>query len=278
MWAQAATQANIAVLRERGVRILGPAEGAQACGETGPGRMLEPLELAARCAGLFETGELQGLHVLITAGPTWEAIDPVRGITNKSSGKMGYALASAAMEAGARVTLVSGPTALPDPERVRTLRVTSAQEMHDTVQREIAGADVFIGVAAVADYRPARASASKIKKSADRLNIELERTPDILAGVAALKPAPFTVGFAAETEDLEASARAKLLAKKLDLVAANPVGEDGAGPGADTNRIVLIDRAGATPLPAGPKNALARRLVREIAERFRAARPQRQTG
>lgn len=278
MWAQAATQANLTILRERGVRVFGPAEGAQACGETGAGRMLEPLELVARCAGLFDTGELQGLNVLITAGPTWEAIDPVRGISNRSSGKMGYALAAAAMEAGARVTLISGPTALPDPERVRTLRVTSAQDMFDAVHREIAGVDIFIGVAAVADYRPVSTAASKIKKTGERLNIELERTPDILASVAALKPAPFMVGFAAETENLEANARAKLLGKKLDLVAANPVGEPGTGFESDTNRLLLVDRQGSTALPAGTKTALARTLIHEIAVRLRDARTHRQTG
>lgn len=278
MWAQAATQSNIATLRERGVRVFGPAEGAQACGETGPGRMPEPHELAALCAGLFATGELEGLKVLITAGPTWEAIDPVRGISNRSSGKMGYALATAAMEAGARVTLISGPTTLPDPDRVHTLRVTSAQDMHDAVHREIPGTNIFIGVAAVADYRPVSVASSKIKKTGERLHIELERTPDILASVAALKPAPFMVGFAAETENLEANARAKLLDKKLDLVAANPIGEAGAGIGSDTNRILLVDHNGSTALPAATKTTLARVLIHEIALRLRAAHAHRQTG
>ena len=296
MWAQAATQSNIATLRERGVRVFDPAEGAQACGETGPGRMPEPQELAALCAGLFATGELEGLKVLITAGPTWEAIDPVRGISNRSSGKMGYALATAAMEAGARVTLISGPTALPDPDRVRTLRVTSAQDMHDAVHREVPGMDIFIGVAAVADYRPLAPAAGKIKKTGERLTLELERTPDILASVAALKPAPFMVGFAAETDNLETNARAKLLDKKLDLVAANPVGEPGAGFGdgtepravgqgrpaygfdSDSNRLLLIDRQGTTALPTAAKTVLARVLVHEIAARFRSARAQRRTG
>ena len=296
MWAQAATQSNLTVLRERGVRILGPGDGSQACGETGSGRMLEPHELTALCAGLFETGELDGLNVLITAGPTWEAIDPVRGITNRSSGKMGYALAAAAAEAGARVTLISGPTALPDPDRVRTLRVSSAQDMHDAVHREISGIHIFIGVAAVADYRPSRMAAHKIKKTGEHLNLEFERTPDILASVAALPHPPFMVGFAAETENLEANARAKLLDKKLDLVAANPVGDAGAGFGdwtepravgqgrpaygfeSDTNRLILLDRTGTTPLPAGTKPALARLLVHEIALRVRATQSGRRTG
>ncbi|OGI38824.1 MAG: phosphopantothenoylcysteine decarboxylase [Candidatus Muproteobacteria bacterium RBG_16_62_13] len=278
MWAQPATQSNLTMLRERGVRIFGPADGVQACGETGPGRLLEPNELASLCAGLFETGELEGLKMLITAGPTWEAIDPVRGISNRSSGKMGYALATAAMEAGAHVTLISGPTTLPDPDRVRTLRVTSAQDMHDAVHREIPGMDIFIGVAAVADYRPVNTAPAKIKKTGEHLNLELERTPDILASVAALKPAPFMVGFAAETENLEANARAKLLDKKLDLVAANPIGEPGAGPQSDTNRLLLVDRQGSTALPAGTKSALARMLIHEIAVRLRDARTHRQTG
>lgn len=278
MWAQAATQSNLATLRDRGVRVFGPSEGAQACGETGPGRLPEPHELAALCAGLFATGELEGLKVLITAGPTWEAIDPVRGISNRSSGKMGYALATAAMEAGARVTLISGPTALPDPDRVRTLRVTSAQDMHDAVHREVPGMDIFISVAAVADYRPLAPAAGKIKKTGERLTLELERTPDILASVAALKSAPFMIGFAAETENLEANARAKLLDKKLDLVAANPIGETGVGIGSDTNRLLLIDRQGSTALPTATKTALARMLIHEIALRLRAARTHRQTG
>src|SRR3990172_5695080 len=184
MWAGAATQANLDTLRARGARIFGPAEGAQACGEVGPSRMLEPSELVALTASLFASGALDGLAVLVTAGPTWEAIDPVRGISNKSSGKMGYAVAAAAAEAGARVVLVSGPTALPDPERVATIRVTSAQEMFDAVHAHIAQVEVFIGVAAVADYRPTDAAKEKIKKSAERLTLELVRNPDILAIVA----------------------------------------------------------------------------------------------
>jgi len=278
MWAQAATQSNIAVLRERGVRVFGPGDGSQACGETGPGRMLEPGELASRCAGLFETGELEGLNVLITAGPTWEDIDPVRGITNRSSGKMGYALATAAVEAGARVTLVSGPTALPDPERVTVRPVRSAQDMYEAVHANIQGIDVFIGVAAVADYRPVHSSSRKLKKGNERISLELERTPDILASVTALKPAPFAVGFAAETEHLETNAREKLFAKNLDLIAANPVNEPGTAFDADDNRLILIDREGATPLPAARKPALARTLVREIARRYRLTHKTRQTG
>jgi len=269
MWSNAATQANLATLKKNGVRIFGPAEGSQACGEVGPGRMLEPAELVTLVADLFTAGELDGLRVVVTAGPTWEAIDPVRGLTNRSSGKMGYAVAQAAMEAGANVTLISGPTALPDPERVRTLRVESAQEMHDAVHAQIADADIFIGVAAVADYRPARTAGEKIKKTEAKMTFELERTPDILASVAALKPAPFTVGFAAETENLEQHARHKLEAKKLDLVAANRVGAD-LGFGTDENSLLLVERGGVTELPMQPKAKLARALIRHIAARYRA--------
>jgi phosphopantothenoylcysteine decarboxylase / phosphopantothenate---cysteine ligase len=271
MWSNAATQANLAAIGKNGVRIFGPAEGSQACGEVGPGRMLEPAELAARTSELFETGELDGLTVIVTAGPTWEAIDPVRGLTNRSSGKMGYAVAQAAAEAGARVILVSGPTPLPDPERVQTVRVTSAREMHDAVHARVGAADVFIGVAAVADYRPARAADKKIKKDEEKLTLDLVRNPDILASVAALKPAPFTVGFAAETEDVERNARRKLEGKNLDLIAANRVGAD-LGFESEENSLLLIGREDAIPLPAQPKAQLARELIRRIAAKFHARR------
>lgn len=269
MWSNAATQSNIAALKKNGVHIFGPAEGAQACGETGPGRMLEPADLVTQVSNLFASGELDGLTVIVTAGPTWEAIDPVRGLTNRSSGKMGYAVAAAAAEAGAKVILISGPTALPDPERLRTLRVESAQQMHDAVHAHIADADIFIAVAAVADYRPAQPAPEKIKKTGEHLTLELVRTPDILASVAALKPRPFTVGFAAETGNLEQHARRKLETKKLDLVAANRVGP-GLGFGADENSLLLVEAAGTTELPLMPKAKLARALVSHIAARYRA--------
>ena len=269
MWANAATQENLRTLRARNVRVFGPAAGEQACGEVGPGRMLEPLELVARAGDLFETGDLEGLKIVVTAGPTWEAIDPVRGITNRSSGKMGYAVAQAAAEAGARVVLVSGPTALPDPPRVQTLRVVSAQEMYDAVQAQLDGAHMFIGVAAVADYRLAEPAPSKIKKTAERLTLELVRNPDILAAAARRQPRVFTVGFAAETDDTENHARAKLNAKGIDLVAANRVG-GGFGFEADDNELLLVDRSGATKLERAPKSALARRLIHEIAARYHA--------
>lgn len=269
MWSNAATQANLAAIAKNGVRIFGPAEGSQACGETGPGRMLEPVELVTRISELFATGGLDGLTVVVTAGPTWEAIDPVRGLTNRSSGRMGYAVAQAAAEAGAKVILVSGPTTLADPERVQTLRVTSAQEMHDAVHARVGAADIFIAVAAVADYRPARVADRKIKKDAEKLTLDLVRNPDILASVAALKPAPFTVGFAAETDDVERHARRKLEGKNLDLIAANRVGAD-LGFESEENSLLLIEREGVTPLPTQSKTQLARALIRHIAVKYHA--------
>jgi phosphopantothenoylcysteine decarboxylase / phosphopantothenate---cysteine ligase len=267
MWASAATQGNIATLRRRGVHIFGPAEGAQACGDVGPGRMLEVPELATLTAQLFATGALDGLTVVITAGPTFEAIDPVRGITNRSSGKMGYAMAEAAADAGAKVILISGPTALPNPDRIETVRVVNAQEMYDAVHARIAGSQIFIGVAAVADYRPVQAAPEKIKKSGTHMTIELERSPDILSSVAALPHRPFVVGFAAETENLEVHARAKLDAKRLDMVAANRVGAD-TGIGTEDNALLVIDHAGAAELASQPKPRLARALIQLIADRY----------
>ncbi len=270
MWDNPATRSNLVLLRSRGVRVFGPGEGEQACGETGPGRMLEPVELVSLTAGLFATGLLEGLRVLVTAGPTWEAIDPVRGISNRSSGKMGYAVAQAAMEAGARVTLVTGPVALAPPERIETVPVVSAQQMYDAVHARIADCRIFIGVAAVADYRPAAVASAKIKKTGERLTLELVRNPDILASIAALKPAPFTVGFAAETEALEAGARAKLEGKGVDLIAANAVGCDDGGFDSDYNRLVLIDRRGRVELARLHKTQLARQLIEHIAQGYHA--------
>ncbi len=270
MWANPATQANVLTLRRRAVRVFGPGEGDLACGEVGAGRLLEPAELVTLTASLFATGELDGLTVLVTAGPTWEAIDPVRGITNKSSGKMGYAVAVAAAESGAKVILISGPTALPDPERVQVLRVTGAQEMHDAVHAHVRAAHIFIGVAAVADYRPAEAAPQKLKKGTERITLELVKNPDILASVAALERRPFTVGFAAETEDVEQNARKKLAEKRLDLVCANRVG-DGLGFESDTNSLLLIDAAGTTELPAAHKDKLARTLILHISRKYHGA-------
>jgi len=270
MWRNAATQANLMTLRTRAVRVFGPGEGSQACGDVGPGRLLEPTELVELTASLFECGHLDGLQVVITAGPTWEAIDPVRGLTNKSSGKMGYAIAQAAVEAGAQVTLVSGPVTLAVPERLTYVPVISAREMHDAVHQRIQDADIFISVAAVADYRPASVATSKIKKNTERLTLELERNPDILASVAARQPAPFTVGFAAETDDLVAAAREKLVAKHVDLVCANLVAGTEGGFGADENRLWLVDPDGITELPLAAKTRLARELIQHIASRYHA--------
>ena len=272
MWASPATQANVRVLVERGVSVLGPGEGDQACGETGPGRMLEPTDLLREARGLFDKGALAGKKVVVTAGPTWEAIDPVRGITNHSSGKMGYAVARAAALAGARVVLVSGPTGLPAPAGVERVAVTSANEMHDAALAACTDATLFIGVAAVADYRPEHVESQKIKKSRDRMRIELVRNPDILADVAALANRPFTVGFAAETERLERHAREKLLKKGVDLIAANDV-SGGAAFGEEENHLVLVDRSGARDLGRASKTELARRLIELIVERLDESGP-----
>jgi phosphopantothenoylcysteine decarboxylase/phosphopantothenate--cysteine ligase len=272
MWLNLATQENVGTIKKHGIRTFGPASGAQACGETGPGRMLEPVEIVSLTTELFSTGALAGLHVLITAGPTWEAIDPVRGITNRSSGRMGYAVAEAAAEAGAKVTLVSGPTALDAPQRVTTIRVNSALEMFDSVHAHIKGVDIFIGVAAVSDYRPASTASQKIKKHADKLSLELVRNPDILKSVAALSPAPFTVGFAAETDNLENHAREKLIDKHIDLVAMNDVSATDIGFDTEDNRLLLIDRHGKSELPRQHKSQLARTLIQHVAEKYHAKR------
>ncbi len=276
MWASTAVQANVRILGDRGVSVLGPGAGDQACGETGPGRMLEPDDLLRGVRGLFGAGVLAGQKVVITAGPTWEAIDPVRGITNHSSGKMGYAIAQAAVRAGARVTLVSGPTGLATPRGVEKVAVLSAQEMHDGALAACADASVFIGVAAVADYRPEHVETQKIKKSRDRMHIDLVRNPDILADVAALPDRPFTVGFAAETEKVEQHAREKLLKKGVDLIAANDVSGD-TGFGGDDNHILLVDRSGARDLGRASKTELARRLIELIGERLNASGPDQDT-
>ncbi|MBI5462005.1 MAG: bifunctional phosphopantothenoylcysteine decarboxylase/phosphopantothenate--cysteine ligase CoaBC [Gammaproteobacteria bacterium] len=270
MWDNPATQANIVTLRERGVHICGPGIGSQACGETGPGRMLEPAELIAAVTALFQPGLLAGLRVLVTAGPTREAIDPVRFISNRSSGKMGYAVAEAAAEAGARVVLVSGPVALPSPARVECVSVETAAEMHAAVLARVGDCDIFIGTAAVADYRPHSPAEHKLKKQTSALRLELERTTDILTAVAAQHPAPFTVGFAAETERLAEHARAKRMAKSLDMIAANWVNVPGQGFEADDNALTLYWEGGACELPRASKSQLARALIAQVAARYKA--------
>jgi phosphopantothenoylcysteine decarboxylase/phosphopantothenate--cysteine ligase len=269
MWANAATQANVAQLRARGVHVLGPDSGSQACGETGEGRMMEPADIAAAAfAVLPAEGPLQGRKVLVTAGPTRERIDPVRFISNRSSGKMGYAVAQAARDRGADVVLVSGPVNLAAPPGVRRISVECAQQMHDAVMAELAGTDIFIGTAAVADYRPAHPADCKIKKVNDQLDLKMERTVDILAAVAAHANRPYTVGFAAETNDVEQHALAKLERKKLDLIAANEVGDAKVFEQDDNALTLLWPGGGRLELGAGAKTELARKLVEVIASRY----------
>jgi phosphopantothenoylcysteine decarboxylase / phosphopantothenate---cysteine ligase len=268
MWLNPATKANVATLTSRGIGFLGPAEGSQACGETGPGRMMEPKDIADHLEGLDTPGPLAGVRVLVTAGPTREPLDPVRYLTNRSSGKMGYAVAEAALAAGAHVTLVSGPTGLASPKGVRRIDVESAAAMHEAVMDEVAGMDLLIAAAAVADYAPETAP-QKLKKSSQTIALSLHRTPDILAEVASLPSRPFTVGFAAETENLEAHARQKLLAKNLDLIAANQVGE-GLGFDTDDNALLVLWAHGHQHLDKAPKRRLAERLISLIADHYHA--------
>jgi phosphopantothenoylcysteine decarboxylase/phosphopantothenate--cysteine ligase len=273
MWANEATQANVALLRSRGVHVLGPDSGSQACGETGEGRMVEPLALAAAAMALFPVqGPLSGKRVLLTAGPTRECIDPVRFITNRSSGKMGYAVAQAARELGAEVVLVSGPVNLCTPPGIRRVDVETAAQMHAAVQAEVATADIFIATAAVADYRPANPAGLKIKKVSDSLEVHMERTVDILLAVAQRSPRPFVVGFAAETNDVEMHARAKLERKNLDLIAANEVGDCKVFDQDDNALVLLWPDGGRLELGAGSKALLARRLMAFIVERYQAQR------
>lgn len=266
MWAHPATRRNVAQAAADGAVILGPASGEQACGEVGEGRMLEAAELYEDLVAQLQPKPLVGARVLLTAGPTFEPLDPVRGLTNTSSGKMGYALARACREAGAEVTLVSGPCALPTPRGVRRIDVQSALEMRAAVMAEnsaLAGRDIFIGVAAVADYRPRATAEHKIKKGAATLTLELEANPDILAEVASSATRPFCVGFAAESQNLAAYAEGKRVAKQLDLVVGNLAQQ---ALGADDNVVTLFDAAGAHPLPPGDKLAVARAIVAHIAQ------------
>ncbi|TMH97044.1 MAG: bifunctional phosphopantothenoylcysteine decarboxylase/phosphopantothenate--cysteine ligase CoaBC [Betaproteobacteria bacterium] len=263
MWENAATQRNLGMLRDDGVLIEGPVAGDQACGETGYGRMLEPAQIAAGIEAFFAPKRLAGKRVLVTAGPTEEPIDPVRVLTNASSGKMGYAVARAAQEAGAEVTLVSGPVSLATPAGVARIDVRTAQEMFEAVKKRAPSSDVFISVAAVADYKAKNPSTQKIKKANGRpVTLELEENPDILAYVAGMKNGPFCVGFAAESEKLDQHAKEKRATKNLPLLAANLV-QDALG--ADTNSIVLYDDRGEHPLGTGAKLELARKLVEHVA-------------
>ncbi len=275
MWAHPAVQANVATLGARGVTLLGPAAGEQACGDIGAGRMLEPLDIIAAMErgepagskGVAAPGALAGQRVLLTAGPTREAIDPVRFLSNRSSGRMGFALAEALAAAGAEVTLVHGPCAIAPPVTVRTVAVESAQQMHAAVMQHLDGQSIFIGCAAVADYRPVDVADAKIKKDADTLQLQMVRNPDILADVTAARPQIFAVGFAAETHAVEHYARDKLARKKLRMICANEVG---AGKGFEVldNQLHVFWDAGDAHLGPAPKTELAGQLVRLIAERF----------
>lgn len=272
MWSHPAVQENRQKLADHGVRILGPEIGDQACGETGPGRMMEPDDIVAAVTAPIAVANVEpppiaGKTVLITAGPTREALDPVRFISNRSSGKMGYALASAARQAGAEVILVSGPVSVTVPDGVKCINVESAQQMFAATHEHIEGVDIFIAAAAVADYRPANSAEQKIKKTASEMSVELVRAPDILASVAKINNGPFAVGFAAETENLRDYARTKLDKKNLDMIVANLVGEN-LGFDADENAVEVYWRDGEQSFPMTTKSALAEDLIRLISERY----------
>ncbi len=268
MWLNPATRENVRRLEGNGVHIWGPAEGEQACGETGPGRMLEPEELLRRVEDYFADGPLQGVRVLMTAGPTREPMDPVRFVGNRSSGKMGFALARAFVAAGAEVTLVSGPVALDTPAGVARVDVETALEMQQAVQARVAECDIFVACAAVADYRPQESAQQKIKKGRERMEIALVRNPDILAEVAALSDAPFTVGFAAETERLREHAEEKRRAKGVNMIAANRVGAEEGGFERDENALSVFWEGGSRELALAGKQQLANELVSLITENY----------
>jgi Phosphopantothenate-cysteine ligase (EC 6.3.2.5)/Phosphopantothenoylcysteine decarboxylase (EC 4.1.1.36) len=275
MWANLAVQANIGTLRVRGVQVLGPADGDQACGDIGSGRMLEPHELRDILVASFGEQPLRGRHVVVSAGPTYEDIDPVRFIGNRSSGRMGFAVAAAAREAGAEVTLVAGPVSLPTPQGVRRTDVRSAREMHEAVLAATEAADIYIGAAAVGDYRPADVAGHKLKKAGgEPLRLELAENPDIIGSLAARGSHPFLVGFAAETRDVADYARDKLARKGLDMIAANEVG-GGRGFEVAENALHLFWPGGDVALAQAPKTDLARQLMAHVAERFLATRGHR---
>jgi phosphopantothenoylcysteine decarboxylase/phosphopantothenate--cysteine ligase len=270
MWNNAAVQANRQLLEDRGMHMLGPDHGSQACGESGAGRMLQPGDIASMVFDLADAkdaGRLEGKTVLITAGPTREPIDPVRYISNRSSGKMGYAIARAAAAQGARVILVSGPVSLGEPHGVETVKVQTAEEMYNATHVHVSDADIFIAAAAVADYRPAVPFEQKIKKTEAEMSIALVRSPDILASVAALKNGPFTVGFAAETNDVEKYALAKLKNKGLDMIIANRVGSD-CGFDVDENTVEVFWNGGEHAFPTAAKTELASQIIELVADRY----------
>lgn len=276
MWEKPAVQANRKTLQDHGVQILGPGHGSQACGETGAGRMLDPDEIAAIVCGLqiatrSVKGSLAGKNVLVTAGPTREPIDPVRYISNRSSGKMGYAIASAAAAQGANVALISGPVSISEPAGVEVVHVTTAEQMHSATHDKLENVDIFIAAAAVSDYRPTEPSSQKIKKSKEAMSLDLVRSKDILASVSKLDNAPFTVGFAAETEDVREYALGKLESKNLDMIVANRVGDD-CGFDRDDNSVEVIWRGGDEKFATAAKADLAHKIVKLVAGRFEATR------
>ena len=269
MWLDASTQANIKKIQSvKSIQIWGPDQGQQACGDVGPGRMIEPINLAQLLAQQFESKALSGKTVLITAGPTREAIDPVRYISNHSSGKMGYALATAAQEAGAQVVIISGPVQIPPPDRVQVISVESAQQMLEAVEAKLADTDIFIGAAAVADYRPANLATQKIKKNNDEMAIHLVKNPDIIALVAAKSDKPFTVGFAAETQDVLSYARGKLEKKNLDMIIANDVSNKEIGFNSDDNAIIVIEKDQEKEYPQASKYQLAQQIISHITNKL----------
>ncbi|MBT3147273.1 bifunctional phosphopantothenoylcysteine decarboxylase/phosphopantothenate--cysteine ligase CoaBC [Neptunomonas phycophila] len=273
MWRSAQTQHNAETLSAQGIRLWGPGIGDQACGDTGPGRMLEPLDIAARTAASFETGSLAGLRLTITAGPTREALDPVRYISNHSSGKMGFSLAQAAVSAGAHVTLISGPVNLATPDHVTRLDINSAQDMLQAAESDAAQCDIFIACAAVADYRPSAVAEHKIKKGKEEImELHLIKNPDIVATIASKVNAPFTVGFAAETRDIVSYAQDKLVRKKLDLIIANDVSRTDIGFNSDDNAVTLVTANQVTELPMMRKRQLATSLIDHIAQLYKANR------
>jgi len=267
MWKDQATTANINTLRSRGAQIVGPAAGLQACGDVGVGRMEEPAAIADAAAGLFRTGELAGKRVVITAGPTREALDPVRYISNNSSGKMGYALAQAAIDAGAITTVISGPVNLDAPDHAHIVRVQSAEEMLKQCLRLLPECDIFIACAAVADYRPATIEDQKIKKGPQEVTLQLVRTPDIVAAVAASDHRPYTVGFAAETNDMLTYAREKMQRKGLDMIVANDVSDQSIGFNSNENAATVLWHDGEQVLERASKGVIARQIVHLIAQR-----------
>ncbi|MFQ5470754.1 MAG: bifunctional phosphopantothenoylcysteine decarboxylase/phosphopantothenate--cysteine ligase CoaBC [Gammaproteobacteria bacterium] len=268
MWLSAATQENVHTLGRRGVQVIGPGEGDQACGESGAGRMLEPTEIVHQTSMMFDEQLMTGLKVLVSAGPTIEDIDPVRFISNRSSGKMGYAIADAASKSGASVTLVTGPVSLPGPERVKRIEIRSADQMYDRVMEQAPRHDIYISAAAIADYRPVNYVEEKIKKNETTMTLSLEKTPDVVTRVANLDRGPFVVGFAAETRSMEQNALTKLQSKSLDMIVANSVGQKEIGFDSDENELTVYWRDSSKVLSRASKSELAGQLIKLIVESY----------